>query len=59
MDEETRADKAGDFIGKAHLCREQEGKGTQNCSATWLIVSGFKVMGLVSGLSPFDLSQIL
>ena len=28
------------------------GKGTQeNCSATWLAVSGFMVMGLVSGLS--------
>ena len=31
---------------------EQESKGTQeNCSATWLAVSGFMVMGLVSGLS--------
>ena len=31
---------------------EQEGKGTQeNCSATWLTVLGFMVMGLVSGLS--------
>ena len=30
---------------------EQEGKGTQeNCSVTWLAVSGFMVMGLVSGL---------
>ena len=29
--------------------REQEGKGTQeDCSATWLTVSGFMVMGLVS-----------
>ena len=28
------ADKARDFIGKRHLGREQEGKGTQyNCSA--------------------------
>ena len=28
------------------------GKGTQeNCSAAWLAVSGFTVMGLVSGLS--------
>ena len=28
------------------------GKGTQeNCSVTWLAVSGFMVMGLVSGLS--------
>ena len=32
--------------------REQEGKGTQeNCSVTWLAVSGFIVMGLVSRLS--------
>ena len=32
--------------------REQEGKGTQeNCSATWLMVLGFMVMGLVWGLS--------
>ena len=31
---------------------EQSGKGTQeNSSATWLAVSGFMVMGLVSGLS--------
>ena len=31
---------------------KQEGKGTQeNCSATWLSVAGFMVMGLVSGLS--------
>ena len=31
---------------------EQEGKGTQkNCSATWLTVSGFMVMVLVSGWS--------
>ena len=31
---------------------EQQGKGTQeNCSATWLTVSDFMVMGLVSGWS--------
>ena len=31
---------------------EQEGQGTQeNCSASWLTVSGFMVMGLVSGWS--------
>ena len=30
----------------------QEGKGIQeDCSATWLTISGFMVMGLVSGLS--------
>ena len=39
-------------IGKGRLGGEQEGKGTlENCSATWLAVSGFIVMGLVSGLS--------
>ena len=52
MSEETRADKARDWIGKRCLGREQEGKGTQeDCSATWLAVSGFMVMGLVFGLS--------
>ena len=46
------ADKARDFIGKGHPGGEQEGKGTQeNCSATWLSVSGFMVMGLVFGWS--------
>ena len=45
-------DKARDFIGKGHLGGEQQGKGTQeDCSAVWLAVSGFMVMGLVSGLS--------
>ena len=34
------------------LLGKQEGKGTQeNCSAAWLAVSGFMVMGLVSALS--------
>ena len=46
------ADKARDFIGKRRLGGEQQGKGTQeNCSAMWLAVSAFMVMGLVSGLS--------
>ena len=49
---DTGADKARDFIGKGCPDREQQGKGTQeNCSATWLAVLGFMVMGLVSGLS--------
>ena len=40
------------LLGKSAQGREQDGKGTQeNCSATWLAVSGFKVMGLVSRLS--------
>ena len=50
LSEETHVDKAKDFIGKGHPGGEQEGKGTQeNCSAGWLTVSGFMVMGLVSG----------
>ena len=44
------ADKARDFIGKGPPGGEQEGKGTQeNCSASWLEVLGFMVMGLGSG----------
>ena len=49
LSKETCADKARDFIGQGHPGGEQEGKGTQeNCSAAWLAVSGFMVMGLVS-----------
>ena len=49
---DTCADNARDFIGKEHVGGEQQGKGTQeNSSATWLKVSGFMVMGLVSELS--------
>ena len=52
LSKEIRADKARDFIGRRHQGTEQQGKGTQeNCSAAWLAVSGFMVMGLVSGLS--------
>ena len=52
MQRDICADKAREFIGKEGLNREQEGKGTkENCSAKWLAVSGFMVMGLVSGLS--------
>ena len=37
---------------KGDQSREQQGKRTQeNCSATLLAVSGFMVMGLVSGFS--------
>ena len=40
------------FYGKGHPGGEQQGKETQeNSSAAWLAVSGFMVMGLVSGLS--------
>ena len=49
---DTHADKARELIGKGHLGGEQQVKGTQeNCSALWLAVLGFTVMGLVSGLS--------
>ena len=49
---DTCANKARDFIGKGRLGREQQNKGTQDTwSATWLAVSGFMVMGLVSWLS--------
>ena len=52
LSKETHADKARDFIGKGHPGGEQEGEGTQeNCSAAWLEVLGFMVMGLVSGWS--------
>ena len=52
MSEETRADKAREFTGKGHPSGEQQGKGNQeNSSVTWLVVSGFMVMGLVSRLS--------
>ena len=41
------------FYWKGCPGAEQEGKGTQEiCSATWLAVSGFMVMGLISEL-PF------
>ena len=43
---------ARDFIGKGHPGGGQEGKGTQETSsAAWIAVSGFMVMGLVSGWS--------
>ena len=52
LSEVTCTDKARDFTGKGHLGGEQEGQGTkETCSAMWLAVSGFMVMGLVSGLS--------
>ena len=61
LSEETHADKARDLIGKGHPGGEQEGKGTQeNCSAAWLAVLGFMVMGLVSRwLWPIILIQSL
>ena len=50
LSEETDANKARDFIGKGHPGGEQEGRGTQeHCSAAWLTLLRFMVMGLVSG----------
>ena len=52
LPKETHADKARDFIGKGSLGREQQDKGTQeNCSATWLDILGFMIIGLLSSLS--------
>ena len=40
------------LLGRGPPGGEQEGKGAQEkCSATWLAVPGFMVIGLVSGLS--------
>ena len=41
--------KQDTFIGKGSPGREQEGKGTQDCSALWPAVSHFMVMRLVLG----------
>ena len=46
------------LLGKGHRGGEQEGKGSQeNCSATWLTISGLMVIGLVSRLSPANHSD--
>ena len=51
MQGDTHADKARDSVRKGRLGREQEGEGTQeDCSATWLTVPDFMMMGLISGL---------
>ena len=50
--------KQENLLGKEHPGGEHQGKGAQeNCSATWLAVSGFAVMGLVSTLSLANLSD--
>ena len=52
LSEETLLLTKQETTGKGRLGGEQEGKGSQeNCSAMWLAVSGFMVMGLVSRLS--------
>ena len=57
--EERSAVQARDFIGKGCRGGRQEGEGNgENCSATWLTVSGFMVIGLVSGLSLSSHSEL-
>ena len=59
LSEERSAVQARDFIGKGCRGGEQEGEGNgENCSATWLTVSGFLVIGLVSGLSLASHSEL-
>ena len=48
---DTCADKARDFIGKGHPGGEQGKETQENCSAAWLAMSGFMMMGLVSKCS--------
>ena len=48
-----------DFIGKGCWGGGQEGKGNrENLSSKWLTVSGFMVIGLVSGLSLASHSEL-
>ena len=54
-----RGVQARDFIGKGCQGGGQEGEGNgENFSATWLTVSGFMVIGLVSGLSLASHSEL-
>ena len=57
--EERSAVQVRGFIGKGCWGRGQEGKGNrENLSSTWLTVSGFMVIGLVSGLSLASHSEL-
>ena len=57
--EKRSAVQARDFTGKGCWGRRQEGEGNgENCSATWLTVSGFMVIGLVSGVSLASHSEL-
>ena len=52
LSKETHLLTKQEIIGKGRPGGEQWGTGSQeNCSAAWLAVSGFMVMGLVSGWS--------
>ena len=56
---ERSAVQARGFIGKGCQGGGQEGEGNgENCSATCLTVSGFMVIGLVSGLSLASHSEL-
>ena len=56
---ERSAIQMRDFFGKGYQGGGQEGEGNrENCSATWLTVSGFMVIGLVSGLSLASHSEL-
>ena len=45
LSEETHVLTEQETVGKGHLGRAQQGKGTQeNCSAAWLTVLGFTGM---------------
>ena len=49
---DAHVNKARDFTGKGYAGGELGRKGSrENCSAMWLAVSGFMVMGSASGLS--------
>ena len=59
LSEERSAVQARDFIGKGCRGGGQEGEGNgENRSATWLTVSGFLAIGLVSGLSLASHSEL-
>ena len=59
LSEERSAIQVRAFIGKGCWGGGQEGEGDgENCSATWLTVSDFIVIGLVSGLSLASHSEL-
>ena len=59
LSEDRSAVQARDFIGKSCWGRGQEVEGNrEKGSATWLTVSGFTVIGLVSGLSLASHSEL-
>ena len=54
-----RLTKQGTLLGRGTAVESQEAQGPQeSCSATWLTVSDFMVMGLVSGLSLANRSDL-